>query len=104
MKTNFRRGAGLERRAVPARKLTAAASLSGRKGRLSVRTKPGAAKPRPRAKRRCRRCGCTYFNPCIGAMGQTCCWSEYDLCSMCLSPSEKERFYEGHRRPSLGRK
>lgn len=37
-------------------------------------------------KRKCRVCGCTWNNPCIGG----CYWTEYDLCSNCQKTYSQE--------------
>lgn len=55
--------------------------------------------------RTCRRCGCTWYNPCVSRItGMSCAWVERDLCSSCLSPTEKKRFEAGDKTPSQGRK
>ena len=35
------------------------------------------------AARRCRVCGCTYWNPCVDGLGMSCHWVARDLCSAC---------------------
>lgn len=45
--------------------------------------------------RKCRRCGCTYNNPCVDKAGMSCCWVERDLCSACLTPAERKRWMAG---------
>ena len=32
---------------------------------------------------KCRVCGCTDSEPCIGTNGETCAWSEVGLCDFC---------------------
>lgn len=34
--------------------------------------------------RRCRVCGCSFFDPCHGADGGACSWTAPDLCSFCV--------------------
>jgi hypothetical protein len=46
---------------------------------------------KPKSKRACRRCGCTYYTPCINqTTGDTCFWVSPDLCSSCLTVKEKK--------------
>lgn len=33
--------------------------------------------------RRCRRCGCWEFNPCVDSSGCPCSWAAPDLCNFC---------------------
>ena len=32
---------------------------------------------------KCRVCGCTDFEPCVSAGGETCAWIEDNLCDFC---------------------
>lgn len=55
--------------------------------------------------RACRRCGCTYYRPCVNRLsGISCCWVERDLCSRCLTRPERARYLDGQKNPSQGRK
>ena len=54
--------------------------------------------------RSCRRCGCTWYKPCISRLGESCCWVEQNLCSSCLTPAERKRWLAGDKKPSRGRK
>lgn len=38
----------------------------------------------------CRECGCTEFDPCIGAFGDCCSWAEPGLCSDCVKTDPDE--------------
>lgn len=40
---------------------------------------------------KCRRCGCTDFEPCLTDEGP-CCWVENNLCSACLTKEDMERW------------
>jgi hypothetical protein len=64
---------------------------------------PGGRPPRKKRQRACRRCGCTYFTPCVSKAGMTCCWVERDLCSSCLKPAERTRWVNRDKQPSRGR-
>lgn len=42
-----------------------------------------------KGERACRRCGCTYFSPCVDSVGMSCAWVAKDLCSACMTKAEK---------------
>jgi hypothetical protein len=39
---------------------------------------------------KCRRCGCTEFEPCLTNEGP-CCWVVKDLCSACITKEDHEK-------------
>jgi len=55
-----------------------------------------------RGLRMCRRCGCTAGTACSTPLGP-CSWVEKDLCSGCLSRTERRRWLDGDKNPSKGR-
>ena len=39
---------------------------------------------------KCRRCGCSEFNPCLNQWGEACAWAAPELCTFCVTDREFE--------------
>lgn len=64
--------------------------MSTKRKRETGKVGRGEKVKRTKGDRACRRCGCTWLNPCTDKLGQSCCWVAQDLCSACLTALERD--------------